>query len=165
MGNTTAKRFMIVFIFLIVIIGLFTGLYIFTEVKKNTRNDEYSGSNPYANKNLHQETIKQLNDPLYQNIILPEELDKRLQNNDSLYVYFYSPTCVHCRNATPKLMQAADQLNKEVLMFNLLEFENGWDDYQIEGTPTLLKYEKGLESLRLEGDQADESYVKFFSSN
>ena len=164
MGNTTAKRFMIVFIFLIVMIGLFTGLYIFTEVKKNTRN-EYSGIDPYANKNLHQETIKQLNDPLYQNIILPEDLDKRLQNNDSLYVYFYSPTCVHCRKATPKLMQAADQLNKEVLMFNLLEFEDGWDNYQIEGTPTLLKYENGLESLRLVGDQADESYVKFFSSN
>ncbi|MGG1664280.1 thioredoxin family protein [Brevibacillus sp. NRS-1366] len=163
MGKIKTGRLVIVLGFVISVLGIFWGIYYYAGLQKNTFNNENSGGNPYEKEVLHQETIKQLNDPLYQNIILPKELDKRIQNNNEpLYVYFYSPKCTHCLKATPKLMQVANQLDKEVLMFNLLEFENGWDDYQIEATPTLVTYEKGLESLRLIGDQDSKSYEQFF---
>lgn len=35
--------------------------------------------------------------------------------------------------------------------FNLREYEDGWDKYKIEYTPTLIYYEKGVEKERMVG--------------
>src|SRR5699024_12146872 len=42
--------------------------------------------NPYGKTNLEQETIDQLDDPLYQNQITPDDLDEKLDNQEDLTV-------------------------------------------------------------------------------
>ena len=42
----------------------------------------------HIKKDIHAETRKQLNDPLYQNIILPKQLDKEIANSKILLYTF-----------------------------------------------------------------------------
>jgi len=121
--------------------------------------------NPYQKETLHPETIKQLDDPHYQNIILPETLAKWLEEEEDVTVYFYSPTCPHCREVTPVLMEVAEELNKKIYQFNLLEFEDGWDDYHLERIPALVQYKKGKETARLIGSQSKDTYKEWLLNN
>lgn len=50
----------------------------------------------------------------------------------------------------------------EVFLFNLLEFEEGWVDFEIEGTPTLIHYNEGSESSRIEGAHSKRDYEEWF---
>ena len=49
-------------------------------------------------------------------------------------------------------------------MFNLLEFEEGWDKYHIGGTPTIVHYENGKEAKRIEGYDEKAVFQDWFSS-
>lgn len=150
-----------VIIFLAVIIVLFGGLAIMNNMQKNESADE----NAYGKNELQQSTIDQLDDPNYQFIITPDELEKKLQNEKQTYVYFYSPECSHCLNATPKVVKTAKDQNTEINQFNLLEFEDGWDQYEIESTPTIVVYENGKEVDRKVGDDAEDSFTNFFKKH
>src|SRR5699024_5902970 len=99
-----------------------------------------SNENPYGKDRLKQETIDQLDDPLYQNIIVPEELDAKLDNNEDITVYYYSPTCSHCLKTTPYVVPIAEELGIDLKKMNLLEFDK-MDYYEVEGTPTIIHYE------------------------
>ncbi|MDO7905991.1 thioredoxin family protein [Paenibacillus sp. JX-17] len=92
-----------------------------------------------------------LDDPNYQNIILPDELKQKIANKENFYVYFFASDCPHCRATTPQLMPQAQKQNVELHQFNLKEFEDGWRDYNIEFTPTLVYFEKGVEKERIVG--------------
>lgn len=147
-------------IFLGVIVVLFIALYFVIDAKnKSAVNDS---ENPYGKDKLKQETIDQLDDPLYQNQITPEALDEELADQADLTVYFYSPTCIHCQRTTPKLVPLADELDIDVKKLNLWEFEDKWNTYGIEGTPTLIRYENGKEVGRISGEQSEESLQAFF---
>lgn len=50
---------------------------------------------------LHPETRKQLNDPNYQRIVLPEELENEIESKKGYSFIFFSPTCGHCKRTTP----------------------------------------------------------------
>ena len=84
-------------IFLVIIIALFAAIAIIN----NTQNKQKVEGNPYNKEKLEQATIDQLNDPNYQNLILPDELTADLKNKEDKTVYFYSPTCIHCQKTTP----------------------------------------------------------------
>jgi|SRR5690625_491664 len=133
-----------------VIILLFVALY-FVNNYKNKQALEI-GENPYGKEELRQETIDQLNDPLYQNIIVPDELDEKLANGEDITVYYYSPTCVHCQNTTPIVVPLVEELGIDLKKMNLLEFDK-MDYYQIEGTPTIIHYEDGEEVVRAVGSE------------
>ncbi|WP_019244054.1 MULTISPECIES: thioredoxin family protein [Bacillus] len=150
-----------VIIFLIVIIALFVGIALIT----NTQNSQKVKDNPYGKDDLHQETIDQLDDKNYQYVITPENLEKKLNNEKETIVYFYSPTCHYCKEATPKVLAAAKKLDIDVNQYNLYEFENGWDDYGIENTPTLVVYENGKEKDRIVGDTDQKVFEDFFKKN
>lgn len=147
-------------IFLGIIVVLIVALYFVSDIKKKQASN--GGDNPYGKDKLEQETIDQLDDPLYQNQITPDELDEKLADGEDLTVYFYSPTCVHCQRTTPELVPLADELDIDVKKLNLLEFEDKWDTYGIEGTPTLVRYEDGKETGRISGEQTRESFHDFF---
>ncbi|WP_099157319.1 thioredoxin domain-containing protein [Virgibacillus ndiopensis] len=149
------------FIILAVIVVLFIALYFVMDYKNDKAIE--NTDNPYGTNNLDQATIDQLDDPLYQNIILPDELEKKLDNKEDVVVYFFSPTCVHCQNTTPYLVPIADELGVDMKKFNLLEFENGWNTYGIEATPTLVYYEDGKEVDRITGSQSEEMFRAFFN--
>ncbi|WP_442599001.1 thioredoxin family protein [Neobacillus sp. D3-1R] len=149
-------------IFLVIIIALFAGVAVINNVQNK---DKLSEGNPYKTNDLHQETIDQLDDPNYQNIILPDELETKLQNKEDLTVYFFASNCPHCKRTTPILMPLAEKMGIDVVQFNLLEFEAGWDQYGIEGTPTLVRYEDGKEVARIDGYREEATFKQWFEEN
>lgn len=126
-------------IYLGVIVLLFGGLYA-VNMAANGSSDNVYGIKEHK---LNPKTREQLNDPNYQNIILPEELKTSLQDGYTGFVYFFSPTCIYCVQTTPILMPIADELGIDIPMFNLLEFQEGWTEYGIQSTPTLMYFENG----------------------
>lgn len=151
-----------VVIFLAVIIVLFAGVALLTKMQNE---EKVSGDNKYKKDTLHPETVAQLDDPNYQNLILPEELEKKLDNKEDVTVYFYSPTCSHCQRTTPIVSPLAEDMGVDLVQYNLLEFEDGWDDYGIEETPTIVQYKEGKEVERIVGYQEKEVFEEWFNSN
>ncbi|MFD2760633.1 thioredoxin family protein [Lentibacillus juripiscarius] len=153
------KKKMLIILGTIVI--LFAALYFVIDYKNQQAvNDE---DNPYGKDNLDQATIDQLDNPDYQNQILPSELDEKLGNGEDVMVYFYNPKCSHCRELTPRLVPLADEMGVDVKKVNLLEFEDAWSKYGIESTPTLVYYENGEEKDRINGAQPNEMFRGFFN--
>lgn len=144
-----------------VIVVLFIGLYFLTNYK-NQQTIE-STDNPYGKDELHQETIDLLDDPLYGNIIVPDDLDAKLENGEDVTVYYFSPTCVYCQEATPIVVPLAEELGIDMKKMNLLEFDL-MDYYGLEGTPTIVHYEDGEEVGRIVGlpENPEEDYRAFF---
>ena len=148
-------------IFLVVIIVIFSAITFIT----NTQKTQKSKGNPYNKNNLRASTIDQLNDPNYQNLILPDELAKDLKNKEDKTVYFYSPECPHCQRTTPIVAPLAEEMGIDLVQYNLLEFEQGWDDYHIDSTPTIIYFKNGVESKRIVGYNEKEVFKKWFEDN
>src|SRR5690625_1777055 len=91
-----------------IIVLLFAGLYFVNSFKNKQTLDGHE--NPYGKDDLQQETIDQLDDPLYQNIIVPEDLDAKLANGEDVTVYYYSPTCIYCQKTTPVVVSIVEEL-------------------------------------------------------
>src|SRR5690625_4329039 len=144
-----------------VIIILFVVLFFEINVKNKQAID--SNENPYGKDDLRQETIDLLGDPLYGNIIVPDDLDAKLENKETVTVYYFSPTCVYCQKATPIVVPITEELGIDMVKMNLLEFDK-MNYYGLEGTPTLIHYENGEEVARVEGlpENAEEAYRAFF---
>lgn len=141
-------------------VAVIFGLIIFLT---NQAKDEKLANNPYDTEDLDPATIDQLDDEHYQNIALPDEVNEQIQSGEPTTVYFFSPTCPHCQATTPVLMPVAEDMDVEVLQYNLLEYEQGWVDYSIEATPTLVHYEDGKEVARWVGSQPKENIEEFFN--
>ena len=139
---------------------LIFGLIIFLT---NQSNKDKMANNPYGDKDLEQPTIDQLDDENYQNIALPDEVNEQIQSGEPTTVYFFSPTCSHCQATTPVLMPVAEDMDVDVLQYNLLEYDQGWQDYFIEATPTLVHFEDGEEVARWVGSQPKENIEQFFT--
>ncbi|MBM7604319.1 thiol-disulfide isomerase/thioredoxin [Metabacillus crassostreae] len=137
-----------------VILILFGGLAFVTTYQ----NKQKAEGNVYGKANLDSATIAQLDDPNYQNIILPDQLETKLENKEDTIVYFFSPRCEHCVATTPVLMPIAEDVGVEINQLNLLEFEDAWNEYKITGTPTLVHYQDGKEVDRVEGSSTEEAY-------
>ena len=149
----------------LVIIGaavvlLFAAIIVLT----NMSNSDKMKDNPYDTDNLQQSTIDLLDDENYQNIILPDDLQAKIDSGEGVFAYMFSPECGHCMNFTPKLMNVAEQEDIQIDQLNVLEYENAWTTYKLEGTPTLIYYENGEEVTRLYGDHDEESVRQFFAS-
>lgn len=151
-----------VIIFLAIIIVLFVALGFLTKMQNE---EKVSEKNPYGKDKLHPETVTLLNDPNYQNIITPDELEKRLDNKEDATVYFYSPTCGPCRETTPIVAPLAEEMKVDLVKFNVLEFEDGWNDYGIKETPTIVQYKEGKEINRITGFYEKNAFEKWFNEN
>ncbi|WP_077617069.1 thioredoxin family protein [Bacillus sinesaloumensis] len=150
-----------VIIFTVIIVAIFGALAFVT----TQQNKQQAEGNPYGKKNLDPATIKQLDDPNYGNQILPDELETKLENGETMTVYFYSPTCPHCQETTPVIVPMVDDMGLDLKKYNLLEFEEGWNKYGIEYTPTLIHFENGEEVSRLVGYHPDHNeYKTWFES-
>lgn len=147
----------------VIIIGIVVAaLLVAAIVYSDISNKQKAAGNPFGKANLHPATLEQLNDPLYDNQILPDQLEEKVKNNEELYVYFYSPLCEYCRETTPILVPLAKELNIDVKKNNVLEFPNSWDQYKLEGTPTLIHFKDGKEVSRLTGGQTKEALQAWF---
>ncbi|WP_188207847.1 thioredoxin family protein [Alkalibacillus aidingensis] len=143
-----------------VIVVFFVAIALLTNASQTVTVED----NPYGKDSLERETAELLDDPNYQNIILPEELDTQLEEEDEVTVYFYSPTCEYCQETTPRLAPLAEEMGVDLVQYNLLEFEEGWNDYDVDSTPTLVHYEDGEEVQRIVGAAPNEDYEAFFNT-
>lgn len=120
--------------------------------------------NPYGTDDLHPSTIEFLADENYQNIILPDDLQSKIESDEGTYAYFFSPTCQYCKAFTPVLMPIAEEYGVKIDQLNVLEFDLAWNDYGIKSTPTLIYFENGEEVARIVGDAPKEVVHEFFQS-
>ncbi|TQR29855.1 thioredoxin [Lysinibacillus sphaericus] len=144
-----------------VIVLLFVAIIVVTLVSNKSKLE--SANNPYGDKELKQETIDQLDDKNYQNIMLPDELEKKIKAGEDVNAYFFSPTCVHCKAFTPKLMPMAKKLGVDIAQLNVWEYQDLWDKYHINATPTFIRFEGGKEVQRFEGALSDEDLRTFLN--
>lgn len=107
----------------------------------------------------------QNNDDYYKNTISPNELEDKLKDGESTTVYFYSPECTYCNKATPVVVPLTKELNIDLQMYDVLENERGWDDYHLEGTPTIIHFEDGQEVARFDGYAKKEEYEQWFKEH
>ncbi|QDP39738.1 thioredoxin family protein [Radiobacillus deserti] len=149
------------FLFLGVIILLFAALAFVVQYQKK----QAAEGNPYGKETLDSATIEQLDDPNYQNQILPDELQEKLENKEDVTVYFYSPRCEHCLRTTPVLVPMMEDYGIDMKKLNIWEFEEPWDTYNINGTPTLIHFENGEEVARIDGEQPVETWDTFIHEN
>lgn len=150
-----------VIVFSSILILLFTGILAIN----NYQQKEKLAGNPYQKNKLNQATIDQLDDPNYQNIILPDEMVQKIKDKESFTVYFYSPTCPHCQKTSPIIVPMASEMGIDLKLYNLLEFQEGWNQYQIEATPTVIYYENGKEVDRIVGTNAPEVFQSWFNKH
>ncbi|MCJ8005868.1 thioredoxin family protein [Lederbergia wuyishanensis] len=148
-----------VVIFLCIIIALFAAISLATKMQQSKK----TIGNIYGKSNLHPLTIDQLDNPLYQNLILPAALNKKLEKGEDAIVYFYSPECSFCMQTTPILNPVAEEMKISVLQYNLLEFKEGYNQYKIEYTPTLIYFIAGREHARIVGLHTQEEFEDFFT--
>lgn len=150
-------------IYLSIIIVLFAALYVIDALSQREQNqalaDDAQRLYHTTPNNLKESTKSQLQDENYQSIILPDDLQQKLNNEESLFVYFFSPECPYCVATTPKLMPIVNELGITVYQYNILEFSQGWADYNIDSTPTLVYFENGKEIDRLVGGIVDGSSI------
>lgn len=139
-------------------------LFVAIIVLTNMSNEDKLEKNPYGTENLKQSTIDLLDDKNYQNIITPGALQEKIATGEPVFAYMFSPECGHCLNMTPKLMSVAKDLDIQIDQLNILEYEKGWQEYNLEATPTLVYFNGGAEVNRLVGDYDKDSIHQFFES-
>jgi thiol-disulfide isomerase/thioredoxin len=172
-------------IYLGIIVALFALLFIVNQQSEKSKNAARLGNLDEATKakaeqlygvdasKLKAETVQQLNDANYQNIIQPDELKKKIAAKEETFVYFFSTTCVHCQATTPILNPIAKDAGVDLKQLNLWEYESDWNTYKITATPTLVVFRDGKEVSRLEGGVSHDgqpglspdSFKQFFATN
>ena len=150
---------------MLIFFGVLIVLFAALAFVANYQNEQETAGNPYGKEELHPATVDQLDNELYQNQILPDELEAMLASGEDATIYFYSPTCVYCQRTTPVLVPMAEELGVEIQKLNLLEFRGAGATFGIEGTPTLIRYENGEEVARLSGQQSEETWRNFLEEN
>lgn len=149
-----------------VVVILFGALYFVNSYKDKQALDKAETNlkedNPYGDKKLQRSTIEQLDDPLYDNQIMPDDLREKIDSGESVTVYFFSPECGHCVNTTPVLVPVTEDLGVDMVKLNLLEFPEEWEGFNIESTPTVVHYEDKKEVARIIGSQSEKEFEVFF---
>lgn len=132
--------------------GILAVMIIALVVLNNLKPDTVYGK---PSDDLYPATRELLDDPNYNNIIIPDTLEEKLANKESFFVYYFASDCPHCRATTPQLKPLADELGINLHQFNLREFESYFGKMNIEATPTLIYYKDGVESERMKGGVAE----------
>ncbi|GGG15282.1 thioredoxin family protein [Paenibacillus abyssi] len=154
------------YIYILIVIALFGTIFFLNQSNKNELYDK-----PVSDLNPATRAI--LDDPNYQNIILPAELESKVDSNEGSFVYFFASDCGFCAQTTPVLMPLAEDLGIDLPQFNLREFEDHFRKYAINYTPTLAYFKDGVEVARLEGGistngssgYTEQNYIDFFNEH
>ena len=152
-----------------IVIVAFVGIFLYMN-NSSSEPEQLSDSGYYPYTDLETDelsgpTIDKLDDENYHYNQTLDEVNATVDNGEGEFVYFWSPTCQHCENATPYLIDAFENTGEEVTQLNVDEYEQAWQEYQIEATPTLVYFENGEEVDRLTGDPGNaEGYEEFINA-
>ncbi|AXR19670.1 thiol reductase thioredoxin [Bacillus thuringiensis] len=101
----------------------------------------------------------------YQKQITPDQLQSKILNKEHKVVYFYQTNCQYCKNVTPIVIPMAEKMNINMEVINLEENPEGWKEFNIEGTPTIVNYKNGKEINRIEGEESEEMFKDWFNKS
>ncbi|RJX38230.1 thioredoxin [Paenibacillus pinisoli] len=144
------KKFSMIYVYIGVVIILFGSIFVLGNLEKDNKLYGMPASE------LNPATRSLLDNPNYQNIILPAEMDNKIDAKEDFFLYAFSSTCKYCLNTTPQIMPIVNDMGVDMPMFNLLEFGEYGMKLNVESTPTLLYYKDGVEVDRLEGGLREE---------
>ena len=86
------------------------------------------------------------------NKISLSDLQKNLKEKEET-VYFYQTSCVHCQKLSPVVVPMAKDLNVDMKVMDIEKLDAPWDEYKIQGTPTIIHFKDGKEVSRISGEQ------------
>ncbi|TDK54763.1 thioredoxin [Bacillus salipaludis] len=95
-------------------------------------------------------------------IIKTQDVITKINNQEQVLVYFFSPDCSHCKSTTLIMNRLSKEFN--IYKVNLNEHEELWDKYKIIGTPTVINFQSGKEKNRFIGEHSEEQYRSWISS-
>lgn len=144
------------------IVVLFAAIIVLTNVSNQSKLE--IAKKLYGDKELKQETIDQVDDKNYQNIMLPDKLEEKIKAGEPVNAYFFSPICIHCQAFTPVLMPIAEELGVDIAQLNVYEYDDLTDKYNIEATPTFIRFEDGKEVNRFVGALKEEDLRTFLNT-
>ncbi|PEB56545.1 thiol reductase thioredoxin [Bacillus pseudomycoides] len=99
----------------------------------------------------------------YANTISLEDLRKNIADKKDQTIYFYQTDCIHCKKVSPIVVPLAKDLNVDMKVIDIeKEPDVVWDEFKIEGTPTIIHYKEGKEVSRITGDQPKGAFEKWF---
>jgi len=82
-----------------------------------------------------------------------EDLDRELNKNGKVLALFYASWCPYCKSFVPFFdRKMVNFKGGNVIHVLLDDYDNPlWDDFDIEAVPTIIFFEKGKVSRRLDG--------------
>lgn len=95
------------------------------------------------------------------NPVNAEELEKKISEEKEVVAYFWQTGCEYCAQVKPYVEPLIEE--NEAVSINLAE-HNVWTTYGISGTPTIIRFEDGQETERIEGAVPEEQYKAFFEN-
>ncbi|MEK4740884.1 MULTISPECIES: thioredoxin family protein [unclassified Bacillus (in: firmicutes)] len=129
-----------------IIIALFAAIFAVTQMEEknastsqkidNATGSQTDGSDYYTNK------------------ISLSDLQKNLKEKKEETVYFYQTSCVHCQKLSPIVVPMAKDLNVDMKVMDIEKLDAPWDEYKIQGTPTIIHFKDGKEVSRISGEQS-----------
>ena len=82
-----------------------------------------------------------------------QDLNRQLNTNEKVLALFYASWCPYCTSFVPVFdKKVVTSTVGSVIHVLLDDYDNPlWDDYSIEAVPTVIFFEKGKVSRRLDG--------------
>ncbi|EJR58206.1 hypothetical protein IIM_00035 [Bacillus cereus VD107] len=136
-----------------IIIVLFAAIYGVTQMEEK---------NASTSQKLNNSTSQTNGTDYYTNKIALPDLQKNLEEKKEQTVYFYQTSCVHCHKVSPIVVPLAKDLNIDMKVMDIEKLDAPWDDYKIQGTPTIIHFKDGKEVSRVSGEQSKEAFTKWF---
>ncbi|MBE4939956.1 thioredoxin family protein [Bacillus thuringiensis] len=129
-----------------IIIALFAAIFAVTQMEEKTTTSQ--------KMEVRSATGSQTDGPdYYTNKISLSDLQKNLKEKKEETVYFYQTSCVHCQKLSPVLVPMAKDLNVDMKVMDIEKLDAPWDEYKIQGTPTIIHFKDGKEVSRISGEQ------------
>lgn len=95
-----------------------------------------------------------------------EQYQEKINNKDTFYIYFYENGCAGCQNFSPSLNQLIKEKKLTVCGVEVSQYKSRFKDYiidkNIKQVPTLIFYDKGVESNRIGGGDTSKSQMEQF---
>ncbi|CAI8704768.1 thiol reductase thioredoxin [Bacillus pseudomycoides] len=101
----------------------------------------------------------------YTNKISSSDIRKNNEEKKEQTIYFYQTDCHYCEKVSPIVVPMAKDMNIDMKVIDILNDNPTWDDYKIEGTPTIIHFKDGKEVSRISGEQPKDNFEKWFKEN
>jgi len=80
-----------------------------------------------------------------------QELEKILETNESMFILFYAPWCPFSQRFLSIFEQCSRDTKRQCYRMMIDELPHLWEKYHVEVFPTVIFFEKGKVSKRLDG--------------